>query len=261
MGSFISRIGGKHLLRRDIVGLMPPDRQTYVEVFGGAGHVMFAKPTLSREVEVFNDIDKELVNLFRVVRNRCDEFERRQYFLLSSRTEYQAFLADYRARTPKDEIDRAIMYYYLVMNSFGSGVTTGFGTGKAKKPRYPACIENLGPVRERLKRVTIECLSFDKLIPKYDSEGSLFYADPPYMVTLEKPGYYQHEMTEEQHVLLRDMLMAIQGRFILSYDDHPRVWELYKGCNIQTTRAVHYSMNNRPGTSSVHKSEVFVTNF
>lgn len=261
MYTFIPWVGGKFLLAPDIVALMPSDRKTYIEVFGGGGKVLFAKPPKPGEVEVFNDINKDLINLFRVVRDKFEQFKSRQYFLLSSREEYAEFLKRYRAGALKDDIERAIVYYYLIKTSFGAGITTGWGSSRVRPAKYPACLEDLGTVRERLKRVFIECLSFCKLIPKYDSEDALFYCDPPYWVTLEKKGYYQHELKEEDHHKLRDMLAEVKGRFILSYDNHPKVLELYKDFNIQTTRPIHYSMNNRRGQPARHQKEVLITNY
>ncbi len=261
MYTFIPWVGGKYLLAPDIVALMPQERKTYIEVFGGGGKVLFAKAVKSGEVEVFNDINKDLVNLFRIVRNRFDQFKARQYFILSSREEYAAFLQRYKNRTFKDDIERAIVFYYLVKTSFGSGITTGWGSSRVRPAKYPACLEDLDGVRERLKRVYIECLSFERLIPKWDSEDALFYCDPPYWVTLEKKGYYQHELNEDGHVHLRDILMKIKGRFILSYDNHPRVRELYKDFNVRTTRPIHYSMNNRKGQPARHQEEVLITNY
>lgn len=261
MYTFIPWVGGKFLLAPDIVALIPDIRKTYIEVFGGGGKVLFLKGRQSREVEIYNDINKDLVNLFRIVRDRLDQFKSRQYFLLSSRHEYSEFLKNYRAGKFKDDIDRAIIFYYLIKTSFGAGITTGWGVSKVRPSKYPACLEDLEEVRERLKRVHVECLSYDRLIPKYDAKEAVFYCDPPYYLTLEKPGYYQHELKEEDHARLRDLLAGIDGRFILSYDNHPAVRKLYKGFKIKTTRPVHYSMNNRPGQPARHQEEVLITNF
>ena len=179
MQNFIPWVGGKRILAPDIVALMPQERKRYIEVFGGGGKVLFAKAVKSGESEVFNDVNKDLINLFRIVRTRLDQFKARQYFLLSSREEYGDFLKRYKSGALKDDIERAIVFYYLVKTSFGSGITTGWGISKGSPAKYPACLEDLVDVRERLKRVYIECLSFEKLIPKWDSEDALFYCDPP----------------------------------------------------------------------------------
>ncbi|MGC2424191.1 MAG: DNA adenine methylase [Nitrospirota bacterium] len=261
MKTFIPWVGGKKRLAKDIVALLPAERNSYIEVFGGGGKVLFAKDKLAGEVEVYNDIHSDLVNLFEIVREKLPVFKRRQYFLLSSREEYKSFLKQYKDGKFKDDIDRAIAFYVLVKTSFGAGVTTGWGFSKVRPPKYPACLDDLGKVRERLVRVYIENLSFEKLIPKYDRPDAVFYCDPPYYITLEKPGYYRHELTVEDHAKLRDILSGIQGKVIVSYDDHPEVRKLYKGFNIQVTKPIHYSLNNRVGQPARHQTELLITNF
>ncbi len=260
MNSFIAWVGGKRILAKTIVSMLPKHR-TYIEVFGGAGWVLFKKDP--SEVEVWNDKNSDLVNLYRVIRKSPEEFKRRQYFLLSSREEYNAFQAALKTGQFKNNIDRAIAFYYCIKNSFGAGVYSSWGYGPSSKPRYNPDLEGIQDVRERLKRVYIDNLSFDRLIPNWDRKESLFYCDPPYYMLLEKTGraYYQHEFTAEDHTRLRDTLKGIDGRFILSYDDHPEVRKLYKRFNVQATEPVLYSTNNRPGNRARRGSEVLVTNF
>ena len=86
----------------------------------------------------------------------------------------------------------------------------------------------------RLARVVIENKDFEKLIRHYDRPESLFYCDPPYHCT---EGYYSNigedGFTEKDHIRLRDALMSIQGKFLLSYNDDPFVRELYDAPGIQ----------------------------
>ena len=126
MNSFLAWIGGKRILAKTIISMMP-EHKTYVEVFGGAGWVLFRKNP--SEVEAWNDLNSDLVNLFRVVRNKLHVFKRRQYFLLSSREEYFTFQKAIKTGSFKDDIDRAIAFYYCIKNSFGSGIFTGFAHG------------------------------------------------------------------------------------------------------------------------------------
>lgn len=222
----------------------------------------FKKKTLPGEIEVYNDINSGLVNLFQVVRDRLYEFKRKQFLLFASREEYKTFLIRFKTGAFKDDIERAIVFYYLVKNSFGAGVTTGWGFSRVRPPKYPACLEDLEDVQKRLTRVYIECLSFEALLTKWDGEKAVFYLDPPYyMLTEMTESYYEHELDQEAHERLRDVLKGIKGRFILSYDAHPAVRKLYKGFNVQTTKPIHYSMNNKPGEKARYKEELLITNF
>lgn len=260
MNSFISWIGGKSLLAKTIISMMP-EHHTYVEVFGGAGWILFKKER--SKVEVWNDLNSDLVNLFRIVRHRLPEFQRRQYFLLASREEYYAFQQHYKDGKFKDDIDRAVAFYYLIKNSFGSGIFTGWAFGPQRPPHYDPQSESLTQARDRLQRVHIDNRSFDKLIPRWDRKETLFYCDPPYMMLLDLKGrgYYQCSFTAEDHTLLRDTLKAIKGKFILSYDDHPDVRRLYKRFHLHETTPVRYTMANRPGSKNRRVGELIITNF
>jgi DNA adenine methylase len=260
MNSFISWIGGKHLLAKTIISIMPAHK-TYVEVFGGAGWVLFKKNP--SEVEAWNDLNSDLVNLFRIVRNRLTAFKNRQYFLLASRQEYNSFQNALKTGKFKDDVDRAIAFYYCIKNSFGSSVFNGWAFSPEGRPRYCSGLEVLEAARERLRNVYIDNLSFDKLIPRWDRPGTLFYCDPPYYMLIDKKGksYYQCDFTVEDHKRLREMLKGISGKVILSYDDHPEIRRLYKGFKVRETSPVLYSMNNRPGATKKMVGELIITNF
>lgn len=222
MNSFISWIGGKHILAKKIISIMP-GHHTYVEVFGGAGWVLFRKSP--SRVECWNDLNSDLVNLFRVARDRLDAFKNRQYFLLASREEYQTFQQNLKTGKFRDDIDRAIAFYYCIKHSFGSGIFTGWAFGPDRPPRYCNSLGHLYAAHERLKSVFIDNLSYERLIANWDKKETLFYCDPPYYMLLKKPGrgYYQCDFTADDHVRLRDTLKGISGKFILSYDDDPEI--------------------------------------
>ncbi len=260
MNSFIAWIGGKHILSKQIVSMMP-EHKTYVEVFGGAGWVLFKKN--SSKIECWNDLNGNLANLFRVVRCNLEAFKRRYFFLLSSRDEYMAFQKALKTGKFKDNIDRAIAFYYCVKNSFGSGVYTGFAFSPERPPRI-VDFEHLKEIRDRLQNVYIENVSYDRLVPNWDRKETLFYCDPPYLVCLMKPGankYYQFTFDSKDHERLRDILKGISGRVILSYDDHPDIRKLYARFNIQETKPVLYTIGNRKRLSTRRISELLITNF
>jgi DNA adenine methylase len=120
-----------------------------------------------------------LVNLFRVVRNNLDNFKSRQYFLLSSREEYYSFMQAMKKEKFKDNIDRAIAFFYLIKNSFGSRIFSGWAFGPARGPKYRVSLDKLEAASERLENVYIDNLSFERLIPNWDRKDTLFYCDPP----------------------------------------------------------------------------------
>ena len=85
MNSFIGWIGGKRALREDILALFPEDVERYIEVFGGAGWVLFGKEKRKSQLEVFNDMDGELINLYRCTKYHCNALQEELQWLLSSR--------------------------------------------------------------------------------------------------------------------------------------------------------------------------------
>lgn len=261
MKSFIAWIGGKHILASKIIALMP-EHHCYVEVFGGGGSVLFRKQP--SPVEVWNDLNSDLVNLFSTVRNRLDEFKSRQYFLLSSREEYYRIQRAMKGDEEfKSDIDRAIAFYYLIKNSFGSGIFTGWGFSPNRSPKHGISLEDLEAARERLKTVYIDNLPFERLIRNWDRRDTLFYCDPPYYMLLERKGrsYYQCTFDREDHTKLRDVLKGIEGKFILSYDDNQEIRKLYRRFNIMETSPVLYSMNNRRNAPARKVRELIITNF
>jgi DNA adenine methylase len=213
------------------------------------------------KTEVYNDINGDLVNLFQVVRDRLTAFEHRQYFLLSSRQQYETFRAAWQSGKPKDDIDRAIMYYYLLKNSFGANIVSGWGYGRSDNPRYPACLETLAEVRERLAGTYIENNGFEKCIEIWDQPEALFYLDPPYMNTefYYKKGSGKFGINEHQR--LRDALAGIKGRFILSYEDHPEVRRLYAGYRIEDIGEYKRSLNNKQGEEAKTAQEILIMNY
>lgn len=217
--------GGKWVLAEWIIEHLPP-HHTYVEPFGGGASVLLRKPRVHSEV--YNDLDDDVVNLFRVVRDSGLELRRAIELTPFSRTEFDAA---YQAT--EDSIERARR---LVARSFmgfasaaASGEKTGFrssssrsGTGPAMDWRnYP---DALAGVIERLRGVVIENRNAIECINAHDRPGTLFYLDPPYphstrskLVKHETPGKsYRHEMTDDQHRQLGAHLQRISGMAIVS---------------------------------------------
>ena len=220
MNSFMSWVGGKKALREEIVIRLNRKCDRYVEVFGGGGWVLFYKPP--GKFEVYNDFNPNLVNLYRCVREHpkelCDELR----YTLNSRTDFEYIRKMLHSKTEIPDIRRAAYFYQIIRESYASGLDS-FGA-------QPHNMWNNFPLIEaasaRLRNVVIENKDFEKLIKQYDRPNTLFYLDPPYF---ETEDYYEDVgFTEKDHVRLRDALMGIQGKFLLSYNDCPRIRELYR---------------------------------
>jgi len=256
MRSFIGWVGGKSRLAGDIVKLFP-EHKTYVEVFGGAGWVMFKKDREASQVEVYNDLNGALANLFRVVKHRPSELVEALNLVLYSRETYYRFLKEID-HPGEDEIQTAARFIYLIRNSFGSRVANGWGYAKTRKPRTITDLAFLNEIQERLKSVFIDNRSFEKVISAFDSRDTLFYLDPPYWIVGDK--LYQHSLSTAEHEKLSRVLQDIKGRFVLSYNDVAHIRDLYRGFSIKVTKEIHYSLNNQRDTA-LKKSEILITNY
>lgn len=225
MNSFIGWIGGKKALRNIIIEKFPKEFSSYIEVFGGAGWILFAKEKRSSQVEVFNDLNSNLINLYRCIKYHSDELKKELSYLLTSREIFYDFKEQVDIRGLTD-IQRAARYFYLIKISFGNGTKT-FATSKKS---IDNTLEYFDNIKERLSGVIIENKDFKNLIEVYDKPKSLFYLDPPYHGT-EK--YYDSLFSEDDHIRLKNILDKIEGKFILSYNDDEFIRELYSNFRIE----------------------------
>ncbi len=229
LNSFMSWIGGKKSLRYLIVNLFPLYYERYIEVFGGAGWILFHKNP-GNDFEVYNDFNSLLVNLYRCVRDKPNELIDALRYCLNSREDFD-YVKNCLARdSPASDVQKAAWFYQLIRYSYASGLTS-FGS-------QPHDIWGNFPLIEqahrRLAKVVIENKDFEKLIRQYDRPVSFFYCDPPYF---ETEGYYKNVgedgFTEKDHIRLRDTLMNAQGKFLLSYNDCEFIRGLYDAPGIQ----------------------------
>jgi len=224
MNSFISWIGGKKLLRKQILELFPdPDSYgRYIEVFGGAGWVLFSKDKHA-PLEVFNDLNGELINLYRVVKYHPEPLQKELEWLLMSREQFFDELN--RNTRGMTDIKRAARFFCLIKESFGTDCRS---FGVSSRDIHKA-VDYLKEVSDRLNKVVIENQDFERLIKTYDRPDALFYLDPPYY---EAEKYYPDRFSPEDHERLRKCLGNLKGRFVLSYNDCQQIRELYDGYTI-----------------------------
>ncbi|EJP20278.1 D12 class N6 adenine-specific DNA methyltransferase [Peptostreptococcaceae bacterium AS15] len=228
MDSFLSWIGGKKLLRKTIIENFPDTKQfnRYVEVFGGAGWVLFAKERHATN-EVYNDINSNLTNLFKCVKYHAEELQKELNFTINSRDLFNEYISQINSKGLTD-IQRAARYFYIIKLSYGSK-SRYYGAVKRDIEKMKSYLQD---IQERLRNVVIENKSFDDMIEKYDSKETLFYFDPPYF-NAEK--CYVSEFIQDHHELLSQLLKNIEGKFILSYNDDEYIRNLYKDFNIIET--------------------------
>lgn len=220
-------IGGKSFLRKKISTFIPADISSYIEPFGGAAWVMFYKEKWAN-LEVYNDLDSDLYNLFTVVKYHPDELIKEIRFMLNSRELFYHTLA----AKPCTDIQRAAKFFYLIQRSYG-GKMDSFGTYrnglKGSGKSHANMVTRISDISKRLDKVVIENMDFAELIQRYDCDSAFFYLDPPY---IKGADLYKTVKKEFEHKRLRNCLNSTKGRWLLSYDDEPQIRELYKGFKI-----------------------------
>jgi DNA adenine methylase len=209
---------------KKLIPLVPKHR-IYVEVFGGGASLLLAKePSL---VEVYNDLDAGLVNMFRVIRDPdlFTEFHRRVQLIPYSRGEFYRYRELWRSgRGLDDPVENAVAFFVLARQNFGGRFGNSWGVAVTQSSRgmasevssWLSAIDLLPEVAERFLRVQIECLDWRRLLPIYDTEETFFYLDPPYLPSTRKSGQYTHELTDSDHEDLVDALLDLKGKALLS---------------------------------------------
>lgn len=219
--------GGKFLLAPWIISLMPKHR-IYVEAFGGAGSVLMRKPR--SYAEVYNDLDGEVVNLFRLLRDpgTAAALRHRLAFTPFARDEFDdAYSAGF------DDLDAARKLIIRAFMGFGSdghnpeSGKTGFRANSNRSGTTPAhdwvnwpdCIEQF---TKRLAGVVIENRDYWEVMQQQDSEETLFFLDPPYVHDTRGAKHsYRFEMTNEQHEEMIGRILETRGMVMLCGYEHP----------------------------------------
>lgn len=222
--------GGKWDLAHWIISHFPP-HVVYVEPFGGAASVMLLKPR--SHSEVYNDLNSELVNLFRILRDPMQAEELTTLLVLTpySREEFEA--AQERTQDPIESARRLIVRSRFGFNS-GAFERTGFRANNhfAHKPIQRVWAEfpiEISAFTQRLSGVVIEGRPAIQVIKQHDTEQTLFYVDPPYLHETRGTTRYAFDMTDDEHKQLAEGLCGAIGMVIVSGYDTQLYAELFKG--------------------------------
>lgn len=248
-------IGGKRNLARRVCQVIETiDHDGYAEAFVGMGGV-FLRRQQAPKVEVINDLNRDVATLFRVLQRHYIAFLEMLRFQLSSRAEFERLMAtDPETLT---DLERAARFLYVQRTAFGGRVSgRNFGVSSRNPGRFD--VTRLGAmleaVHDRLAAVTIECLPWEKFIPRYDRPGMLFYLDPPYWGS--EGDYGKAMFGRDDFAALADSLQALQGRFLLSINDVPQIRELFSWAKIE---AVETTYTIGGGRRAQKASELLIT--
>ena len=258
MNSVIGWVGGKRLLRKAILPLIPK-HDIYCEPFAGAAWILFGKSENHKDWqvskakkyrEVLNDINGELINFWRHVKYHPAALKAEMDRFIASRE----LFADFLKIIPRTDLERAVHFYYKLACSYGS-LSQTFAVRGHRTMLPLRRVGKLAKASERLKDVVIERLDCEAVIRKYDREHSFFYIDPPYF---ECEKLYERDATEafSQHEELCELLRSVNGKWLLSYNNHPYIRKLYKDFRIDEVQTL-YSVS---GTTKP-KTEILIRNY
>lgn len=228
MTPIIPWIGGKRRLAKTILPMFPP-HTCYVEPFAGAAALFFMREPA--KAEILNDINGELVNLYRVLKHHLEEFIRQFRWSLVSRQMFE--WAKYETPATLTDVQRAARFYYLQKLAFGAKVESQtFGTATTARPRINLLRveEDLSAAHLRLANAVIEHLDWQACITRYDRPHTLFYCDPPYWDTQG----YGVAFGLEQYREMASLARSIRGRMIISVNDIPEMRQAFNGLPMQS---------------------------
>jgi len=228
--------GAKWNLAKWIISYFPP-HTTYLEPFFGSGAVFFNKKP--SKVETINDIDGNVVNLFKVVRDRPEELARLIEFTPWARDEYYASY-----EKTGDELEDARRFLVRCWQAFGTRTNCRTGwrndvqgrRGTSCVKQWRALPKTIQAVTERLKDAHIENLPALQLIKRHAYKSVLIYADPPYPLQARSGKMYAHEMSDQDHIELLDALDNHPGPVIISG----------YSCELYDNRLSHWTRKTKP---------------
>jgi DNA adenine methylase len=206
-----------------------PEHEEYVEVYGGGGSVLLRKKRSM--VEVYNDLDGEVVNFFRVVRDRGEELREKIRLTPFSREEFELSYVqvDDEVEAARRTVVRSFMGYGsdsisrvdkngVVRETGFRGVSREANVGPSMDWRnYP---DKMGGLIDRMRGVVIENRDDEYIFDRYDGEKVLFYLDPPYVKETRRVGdgwnRYKFEMSDDDHERMIDRIKRLRGMVVLS---------------------------------------------
>ncbi len=286
---FINWIGNKTRLLPYILQIIPPDLNQLLEAFGGSGALSLALQSNPNRLDIYNDLNSELANLFLCVKERpCELVKELKFLPIQSRTTFELFRdfvdhKDITLRNIQQELDcledracfteeqaqilrpiiqkklelydvqRAAAFVFRMRGSFSS-TGTSFGV----KPLN--VLSFLGLFQEasvRLQNVVIENKDALQIIWERDRPGGLIYADPPYVDAERLYQVSQHDENHAFHIELWQLLSACKGYVIVSYNDCPFIRQLYKDFYILAFRRAN-PLSQKKGAEY---GEVIITNY
>jgi len=210
-----------------------PEHSVYLEPYFGSGAVFFNKKPC--KIETINDLNSDVVNYFKVLRDKANELIRLLELTPYGRDEYNNA---YDISDNDTDIEKARKFVVKCFMGFGCSNLYKNGFRSSQQSGSPHTTkawnelpETLKKATARLKNAQIENLTATEIINRYNTADVFIYADPPYLLDTRKGYLYKHEMTDEQHIELLELLIKHPGKVMISgyendlYNDTLKGWE------------------------------------
>jgi DNA adenine methylase len=260
-------IGGKHYSARHILQAFPHHKSydVYCDLFGGAAHVLIQKPTY-KHVEVYNDINNDLVNFWMQCRDHAGELEERCRSLPYARSLYYEYQKSLFDGTKIEPLERAVRWFYVLRSSFAGhhrSSPNGWQAG-CKDPNhgsghaYHGAIDLFAQLSKRMQRVQIDNRDFADVFAMWNTSRTLFYVDPPY---IDAEHYYEDAFTLQDHQRLAALLNSTSAYVALSYYPHPLLDELYPADKWHRITWETFKHSQRTKETHDVATEMFLTNY
>lgn len=244
MNTILKYPGSKWSIADWIIDRFPEgyEKMTYLEPYFGSGAVFFNKKR--SKIETINDIDDHVVNLFEIIRERTQELLEAIENTPWSRTEYRK---SYEPMTG-DKLEDARKFMVRTWMAIGTKTSDITGWANNIKPvdsgasRWNKLRENMKIATDRLRHdkcnlVQIENKNAIELIKTYNRPYVFIYADPPYPIRTRSKRIYAHEMTDEDHVMLLEVLKEHKGRVMISSYKNDIYDEVLSGWHVESTQS------------------------
>ncbi len=237
MKAILKYPGGKWRISEWIIAHFP-EHKVYCEPFFGSGAVFFNKP--KSYIETINDIDGNIVNLFKVCRDHPEELSRLIEFTPFAREEFENCYE--QSDDPIEQARRTLVRYHQSFGTSNSSKRSWRNVQTYGGPRTATMWNYLPEIITeacvRLKEAQIENIDAIELIRRYNSENTLIYCDPPYLPSIRKKNLYAFETPEEYHINILEALKNSKSKIILSGYDNALYNETLIGWNTDEKKTI-----------------------
>ena len=258
--------GGKFYARK-LINEHIPEHSYYIEPFAGGASIFFAKNKVKNTW--LNDLDDELINCLIMIRDYTGEFIYRIKDENATKERHSYYKNIFM---PETNLDRAVRWFYLNRTSY-SGIMNkqncywGYGDKYSMRPEnWP---RNILRTSEKLQRVKLTSLDFEKVIEEAE-DGAFLFVDPPYF-NADQDKFYTHSFKKNDHIRLCKVIKKNKERlkFLITYDDSLEIRELYSWATALYEKEWNYTINRtddqkngtkRKGTRYKGK-ELFIVNY